>query len=76
MRSRYRKTLRVLSATINITDGARGIKGCGTLRNFFNLQFVCRSEGGSCSRYLEISSSCLVYLRKKENIIFGSPVGL
>ena len=32
--------VRVLSATINISGGARGIKGFATLRNFVNLQFV------------------------------------
>ena len=38
----------------------------GGQSNFVWLTFCFLSEAGSCSRYLEISSSCLVYLRKKE----------
>ena len=33
-------------------------------QEFRKLAVCCRSEGGSCSRYLEMSSSCLVYLMK------------
>ena len=45
----------------------------GAQSNVVWLAFCFLSEAGSCSRYLEISSSCLVYLRKTEILFFARP---
>ena len=70
------RSLQVLSAIINISGGVRGIKGFATLRSVINLQFVDEARAEvvrDVSRYLEISSSCLVYLRKREILFLACP---
>ena len=64
------RSLLVLSATTNIRGGAQSIKGFCDVEKCRELAFVSEVKQRS-SRYLEISSSCLVYLRMKEILFFA-----
>ena len=59
---------RMLSqATSDVFEGGtRRIERICDAQECRKLAVSCRSEGGSCSRCLEISSTCLFYLRKNE----------